>query len=91
LGVNKYFFVDILLKETIFANEIGFVVLLLDFDELGRVKGLEGDCFRLEVGGNIGEIELAPILVEGDSSDIFYHCELIIIDGDCQGNRAADD
>lgn len=82
--------VDVFLEDGLSIDEIGFVVLLKNFDGFGAIESFEGDCLCLNVGGDVREVEVAPALIEGDGADILDDGELIVVDSNCKGDLFLD-
>ena len=78
---NFNFFIDEFLEDGLGVDQIGLVVLLKHLDTLRIVDGLEGDGLSLDVGGNIGEVEITSALVEGDLPYVFDDGEAVVVDG----------
>lgn len=59
--------------------------MLEHFNTLGIIDCFKGDCLCLYSGGDIGEVEIASSLFEGNLSDIFDDGKLIVVDSDGKG------
>lgn len=88
LARNFDIFVQILFKDEVRVDQIGFIVLFKNCDCLWVLFCFECHCFRLYIWGNISEVEFADAGGERELSCIFDHSKLIVVDGDCEIERS---
>ena len=55
--------------------------MLVDSYRLGVRFRLEGHCLGLDIGGNVGEVDVAATCRKGELSAVLDHRELVVVDG----------
>ena len=76
------FLLDVLLHDLFGVDQVGLIVLFEHSDVFWFFNGFESDCLCLDVGGHIGEVEIAFPLVEGYGASVFDHGESVVVDGE---------
>ena len=79
-----YLLVDVLFEDGLGVDEVGLKILLKHFDTFRIGQSLEGDGACLDVGRDVGEVEITTALIKFNCSDIFDDGKLVIVDSDCQ-------
>ena len=84
------FLLDVLLHDLFWVDQVGLVVLFEHSDVFWLLDSFEGDSLGFDVGGHIGEVEIASPLIEGDGAGVLDHGESVVVDGNSKCNRLVD-
>jgi uridylate kinase len=77
--MNFHIFIYKLMKDGIFVNQVGIIILLVNFNAICLEQSLESNSFSLDVCWNISKKEITPTLIERNRASVLDHGELVVI------------
>lgn len=78
--------IQVMLQDGVGVHEVSFKVLLENLDVFGLLEGLKSHSFRLDLCGDIGEVEITGALRESHGPGVLDDGELIGIDSEGQAD-----